>query len=169
MLSPLAAGLLSPNLGLAVWVGLSFLILLFLLGKFAWPAILGSLKERESTIEESMTRAERALAEAKKLQADTDAQRQEAGRQAQTILRDARDEATRLREADVEKTRADIAAMQARALADIEQQKTNALAELRSEVANLAIGAAEKILDERIDAGTQSQLVDRFIADLPQN
>ena len=169
MLPFLAAGLLSPNLGLAVWVGLSFLILLGLLGRFAWPAILGGLKERESTIEESMTRAEAALAEAKRLQQDTDAQRQEAGRQAQAILRDARDEATRLREADVEKTRADISAMQARALADIEQQKTNALAELRTEVANLAIGAAEKILDERIDAGTQSQLVDRFIADLPTN
>lgn len=169
MLSLLAAGLLSPNWGLAFWTIIAFGVLLILLGKFAWPAILGGLRERESTIEESMSRAENALAEAKRLQQDTDAQRQEAGRQAQAILREARDEATRMRESDVEKTKTDIAAMQARALADIEQQKTNALAELRSEVAALAIGAAEKILDERIDADKQSQLVDRFIADLPTN
>ena len=165
----LAAGLLSPNLGLFVWVTLAFLLLLGLLGKFAWPAILGGLRERESTIEESMTRAERALAEAKQLQADNESARRDAERQAQTILAEARDEATRRRDADVEKTRAEIADMQARALADIDQQKRNALAELRAEVAALAIGAAEKILDQKIDAGEQSRLVDRFIADLPTN
>ena len=169
MLSLLAAGLLSPELGLAFWVVLAFLLLLGLLGKFAWPAILGGLKERESTIEESMTRAERALAEARQLQSDTDAQRQEAGRQAQTILREARESAAQMRDADVERTKGEIAAMQAKALAEIEQQKTNALAELRSEVAALAIGAAEKILGEQIDSAKQSQLVDRFIAEMPRN
>ena len=164
-----AAGLLSPNLGLAFWVVLAFLLLLGLLGKFAWPAILGGLRERESTIESSMSRAESALAEAKRLQADTDVQRQEAGRQAQAILREAREQAVQMREADVERTKAELARMQAQAAADIDRQKQQALAELRSEVAALAIGAAEKILGEQIDGAKQSQLVDRFIADLPRN
>ena len=168
MLLPIAS-LMDLNPGLAVWTVLAFLLLLGLLGKFAWPAILGGLKERESTIEESMARAENALAEAKRLQSDTDAQRQEAGRQAQTILREARESATQMRDADVERTKGEIAAMQAKALAEIEQQKTNALAELRSEVAALAIGAAEKILGEQIDSAKQSQLVDRFIAEMPRN
>lgn len=169
MLLILAEGLLSPNLGLAFWVVLSFLLLLGLLGRFAWPAILGSLKERESTIETSMSRAENALAEAKRLQADTDVQRQEAGRQAQTILREARESAVQMREADVERTRAELGRMQAQATADIDRQKQQALAELRSEVASLAIGAAEKILGSEIDDAKQRQLVDRFVADLPQN
>ena len=169
MLSLPVASLLDLNPGLAFWTVLAFLLLLGLLGKFAWPAILGGLKERESTIEASMSRAEQALAEAKKLQSDTDAQRQEAGRQAQTILREAREQATQMRDADVERTKTEIAAMQTKALAEIDQQKTNALAELRTEVANLAIGAAEKILGEQIDADKQHQLVDRFIADLPRN
>ena len=167
--SLLAAGLLSPEIGLAFWVVLAFLLLLGLLGKFAWPAILGGIKERESTIEQSLLRAETALAEAKASQANTDAQRQEAGRQAQTILREAREAAAEMRDADVEKTKADIAAMQAKALADIEQQKTNAIAELRSEVAALAISAAEKILGNEIDAGKQRDLVSRFIAEVPTN
>ena len=167
MLLPLADGLLSPNLGLAFWVGLSFLLLLFLLGKFAWPAILGGLKERESTIEESMTRAENALAEASRLQSDTDAQRQEAGRQAQTILREAREQAAQMRDADVEKTKAEIARMQATALADIEPQKTAGPRRAPLRGRRLAIGAAEKILGDQIDADKQSHLVDRFVADLP--
>ena len=163
------ASLLSLNPGLAVWTVLAFLLLLGLLGKFAWPAILGGLKERESTIEESMSRAERALAEAKQLQSDTDAQRQEAGRQAQAILREAREQATQMRDADIEKTKADIARMQAQATADIDRQKQQAIAELRSEVASLAIGAAEKILGDQIDAGKQSELVSRFVAETSQN
>ncbi|HEX9950621.1 MAG TPA: F0F1 ATP synthase subunit B [Rubricoccaceae bacterium] len=165
----LAASLLDLNPGLAVWTVLAFLLLLGLLGKFAWPAILGGLKERESTIEESMARAENALAEAKRLQSDTDAQRQEAGRQAQTILREAREAAAQMRDADVERTKAEIARMQAQASADIERQKQQAIGELRSEVAALAIGAAEKILGEQIDAQKQSDLVGRFIAEMPTN
>lgn len=165
----LAAGLLSPNVGLAFWLVLAFLLLLGLLSKFAFPAILGGLKERESTIEESMTRAERALAEAKQLQADNEIARREAERQAQAILREAREQADAQRAADVDKTRADIAQMQEAARADIEREKQQALAELRQEVSSLAIGAAEKILRENLDATRQAALVDQFLAELPQN
>ena len=166
---PLAADLLAANYGLAVWLALAFLILLALLGKFAWGPITAALAERESTIEESMTRAERALAEAKKLQADNEAARREAEGQAQAILREAREQATAQRDADVARTKAEIARMQESAQADIENQKQQALAELRSEVAALAVGAAEKILRREIDAEAQRGLVDQFIADLPKN
>lgn len=165
----LAAGLLSPNAGLAFWLGLAFLLLFFLLSKFAFPAILGGLKEREQTIEQSMTRAEAALAEARQLQADNEAARRDAERQAQAILRDAREAAEAQRAADAERTRDELARMRTQAAADIEQQKQQALAELRAEVATLAIGAAEKILQQELDAERQSVLVDRFLADLPKN
>ena len=164
-----AGGLLSANAGLAFWLGIAFLLLLTLLGKFAWGPITSALAEREGAIEESMTRAERALAEAKRLQADNEVARREAEAQAQAILRDARDQATAQRDADVARTKAEIARMQESAQADIETQKQQALAELRSEVAALAVGAAEKILRKEIDAEAQRGLVDQFIADLPQN
>lgn len=165
----LAANLLSPNVGLAVWLTLSFLLLLTLLAKFAFPAILGGLKEREQTIEESMSRAERALAEARQLQADNESARREAERQAQSILREARETADAQRAADVEKTRVEIARLNDAARADIEREKQQALAELRQEVSGLAIGAAEKILRENLDPARQAALVDQFLADLPQN
>ncbi|MEM6286998.1 MAG: F0F1 ATP synthase subunit B [Bacteroidota bacterium] len=164
-----AGGLLSYNAGLIVWIGLAFSLMFFVLAKFAFPVIINGLKERETTIEESMTRAERALAEAKQLQADNEAARREAERQAQTILRDAKEAADAQRAADLEKTKADIARMQASAQADIETQKQQALSELRAEVAALAVGAAEKILQKEIDGAEQAALVDRFITDLPKN
>lgn len=165
----LAAGLLSPNVGLAVWLAIAFLLLMLLLGKFAWGPITSALAERESTIEESMTRAERALAEAKQLQADNEVARREAERQAQQILREAKEQAEAQRAADVEKTKAEIVRLQESAQAEIDRQKQQALSELRAEVATLAVGAAEKILRETLDADKQRGLVDQFIADLPQN
>ena len=164
-----AGGLLSANIGLAVWLIIAFLLLLFLLGKFAWGPITSALDERESTIEESMTRAERALAEAKQLQADNESARREAERHAQQILSDARAEADRQREAAKADLREELSGERERAAAEIERQKQQALGELRSEVATLAVAAAEKILRTKIDAEEQRGLVDQFIADLPQN
>lgn len=161
--------LLDPNYGLAVWMTISFLLLLFLLSKFAFPAMLGGLKEREETIQNSIEQAERANAEAKKLLADNESARRDAEAQAQSILRDAREQATAQRDADVAKTKAEIARLQDAAQSDIETQKQQALAELRAEVAALAVGAAEKILNREIDAQAQQGLVDQFISDLPQN
>ena len=165
----LAASLLSANFGLAIWLGIAFLLLIFLLGKFAWGPITAALEEREQTIEESITRAERANAEAQALLAQNDAARREAEGQAQKILADARAEADRQREAAKADLRTELAAERERAAAEIDRQKQQALSELRAEVAALAVGAAEKILRKEIDADEQRGLVDQFIADLPKN
>ncbi len=165
----LAASLLSANFGLAIWLGIAFLLLMFLLGKFAWGPITSALDEREQTIEASITRAEAALAEAKQLQSDNEAARREAEGQAQRILADARDEAARQRDAAKAELAAELAEQRERAASDIERQKQQALGELRAEVAALAVGAAEKILGKEIDAAEQRGLVDQFIADLPKN
>ena len=165
----LAAGLLSPNLGLAVWLAIAFGLLLVVLSKFAFPAIIESLRERETTIEEAITRAERANEEAQRLLAENDTARRDAEREAQAILRQAREDAEAARAAGVSETKAELAEMRDAARAEIEREKRQALAELRSEVATLAVGAAEKILKTNLDAGKQRALVDDFIADLPQN
>ena len=165
----LAASLLDANFGLAIWLAIAFILLLFVLSKFAWGPITAALDERESTIEESITRAERANAEAQKLLADNEAARREAEAQAQKILAEARAEADRQREAAKADLRDELAGERERAAADIEQQKQQALGELRAEVAALAVGAAEKILRKEIDGPEQQRLVDQFIADLPQN
>ncbi|MDQ7039710.1 MAG: F0F1 ATP synthase subunit B [Rhodothermus sp.] len=165
----LAASLISIEPGLIFWKSLTFLLLLFLLYKFAWKPILQALQEREESIDASLRRAERALAEARQIQAENERIRREAEQEAQRILREAREEAERLRQEELHRTRLQIQQMQEQAQAEIEREKQGALDELRAVVADLAIQAAEKILRESLDADRQRRLVDRFLESLPTN
>ena len=116
-----------------------------------------------------MEQAERALAEAKQLQSDNTKARREAEAQAQSIIREARDESERLRTEEVDKTRDQIHQLQETAKAEIEREKENALNSLRQEVADLAIQAAEAILRENLDADRQKKIVEDFLGDLSKN
>ncbi|MDX1438558.1 MAG: F0F1 ATP synthase subunit B [Rubricoccaceae bacterium] len=165
----IASGLLSPHVGLIFWTLIVFALLLFILGKFAWKPMVNALDEREQTIEDSLTRAEKALEEARRMQADNDAARRDAERQAQAILREAKEEADSLRSKEIDKTKAQLASMKEQASAEIEREKMQALSALRTEVADLAIGAAGKILNENLDDERQRRLVDTFIDELPTN
>ena len=165
----LAASLLSPNVGLMFWITITFLLLMFVLRRFAWGPITSALTTREQRIEESIRSAEKALEEARQIQADNTRARQEAEQSAQQVLRDARASADSLRSEEMEKTRSQIRRMQEQATAEIEREKEGALDELRTEVADLAIKAAEKILSESLDATRQRKLVDGFLKDLSKN
>ncbi len=165
----LAADLLDPNFGLVIWLAIVFSILLFILKRYAWGPITSALEDRERTIDESIQRAEKALAEAKQLQADNQRARREAEQEAQRLLRAAREEAERLRGEEVQKTREQIQHLRDQAQAEIEREKDSALDALRAEVADLAIQAAEIILQENLDAPRQRRLVANFIDELPKN
>lgn len=165
----LAADLLAPHAGLIFWKALTFLLLLYVLYKFAWGPITNALEEREETIDSSIKRAEKALAEAKQIQADNEKARREAEQKAQQIMREARESAETLRAEERESVRAEIQQMRDQAQQEIEREKQSALDELRAEVADLAIQAAEKILDENLDAKRQHKLVDKFIGGLHSN
>ena len=164
-----AADLLSPNFGLVIWLTIVFGILLVILKRYAWGPITSALEDRERTIDESIQRAEKALAEAKQLQADNQRARREAEQEAQRLLRAAREEAERLRGEEVQKTREQIQHLRDQAQAEIEREKDSALDALRAEVADLAIQAAEIILQENLDAPRQRRLVETFIDELPKN
>lgn len=161
--------LLKVDPGLAIWMAFTFLLVLLILRRFAWPSITSALSSRETKIQESMNRAEKALEEAKQIQADNQKARREAEQEAQQILRQARETAERLRTEELDKTKAIIQQTQEQAQAEIEREKLSALQELRSEVSALAIQAAGKIIDENLNDDRQRRLVDKFIDDLAQN
>ena len=161
--------LLKVEPGLVIWTLLTFGVVFFILSRFAWPAITEAMETRESKIKESMERAEKALAEAKQIQSDNQVARREAEQEAQRILREAREAAERLREDELEKTKAQIQHAQELAQAEIEREKQSALQQLRTEVTNLAIEAAGKILEENMDDSRQRRLVDKFIDELSNN
>ncbi len=164
-----AANLLSPNFGLVIWLTIVFGILLVILKRYAWGPITSALEDRERTIDESIQRAEKALTEAKQLQADNERARREAEQEAQRLLRAAREQADHLRNEEVHKTREQIQHLRDQAQAEIEREKDSALDALRAEVADLAIQAAEIILQENLDAPRQRRLVETFIDELPKN
>ncbi len=164
-----AANLLSPNFGLVIWLAIVFSILLVILKRYAWGPITSALEDRERNIDESIQRAEKALVEAKQLQADNERARREAEHEAQRLLRAAREQADHLRNEEVHKTREQIQHLRDQAQAEIEREKDSALDALRAEVADLAIQAAEIILQENLDAPRQRRLVETFIDELPKN
>ena len=161
--------LLKVEFGLAFWTLVAFLAVVAILWKFAWPTILEAMETREEKIRESMERAEKALTEAKQIQSNNEIARREAEQEAQRILREAREASERLRTEELDKTRAQIQQAQEVAQAEIEREKQTALEQLRTEVAELAIQAAGKILQENMDDDRQRKLVDKFITDLPKN
>ncbi len=165
----LAFDLLSPNWGLLFWKTIVFGVTFWLLYKYAWGPITKALTEREETIDSSIQRAERALTEAREVQADNERARREAEQHAQRLLRAAREQADHLRDEEVQKTREQIQQMRDQARAEIEREKDGALSALRAEVADLAILAAEKILQENLDTPRQRRLVENFIDELPKN
>jgi F-type H+-transporting ATPase subunit b len=165
----LAVDLLAPNAGLAFWISLVFFTLLILMYKFAWGPITGALSEREQTIEASITRAEAALEQARQMQADNEKARREAEAEAQRILREAREAADAARAESLDKERQQIEHLREQFQEEMLREKAQIKGELRAEVADLAIQAAEKILRENLDPQRQRRLVDDFIAALPRN
>ena len=165
----LAADLLSPSFGLFFWLVLVFSLLLYLLRRYAWGPITGALQEREQNIATSLSRAETAMEEAKKLQAQNDQTRRNAELEAQQLLRAAREEAEHVRADEVQRTKDELNAMREKALEEIARDKEAALEALRSEVADLAILAAERVLRANLDGDRQRNLVDQFLGELSKN
>jgi F-type H+-transporting ATPase subunit b len=165
----LAANLLSPNFGLVIWIAITFFALLLLLRRFAWGPITSALVAREDRIRDSLEQAQKALSEARQIQADNDRARREADAEAQRLLRQSREAAEALRAEEVERTREQIRQMQTAAQAEIARERDGALETLRSEVANLAIQAAERVLDANLDDDRQRKLVNDFLGGLPKN
>ncbi len=162
--------LLSPDLGLIFWQLIGFLLLLFLLGKYAWRPILGALNERETSIEQALSAAEKAKAEMAQLKSENEKLLADARKEREAMLRDATAAANKLREEAREQASQESARIVADAQASIEVQKQAALAEIKHQVGNLSLVIAEKILREKLDdSEKQKDYVARLVNDLSEN
>jgi F-type H+-transporting ATPase subunit b len=152
-----------------VWGTLSFLVLLFLLWKFAFPAIKDGMNARTERIRADLAAAEGARTEAESVleqhRQSVAGAKAEAGR----IIEEARQAAEALKRDQEARLQAELAEMRARAAADIESAKAQAVADLQSDVAQLAVGAASVIVHRNLDAATQAQLVEDYINQVGTN
>jgi F-type H+-transporting ATPase subunit b len=162
--------LLMPSLGLIFWQLVGFLVLLFILRKFAWKPILGALNERETSIENALSAAEKAKAEMAQLKSENEQLLADARKERETMLRDATAAANKLREEAREQASEESARIVADAQASIEVQKQAALAEIKHQVGDLSLVIAEKILREKLDdSEKQKEYVARLVNDLNEN
>jgi F-type H+-transporting ATPase subunit b len=161
--------MLDPNPGLIIWTIVTFVLLLVVLRKFAWRPLLDALQKREDGVRGALERAEHARDEAERLLEEHRKQVARAEADAHRILQEGRELGEKLKNEIVEKANQQSRKLTEQAKQEIERDKDAALAALRGEVANLAIKAAEKILDETLDEKKHRAIVDSFMNNLPKN
>ena len=159
-------GPFSINPGLIIWTLVVFGILLVLLWRFAFPAILKSVEERERRIQKQLEEAERANAEAQRLLEEHKKQLAAARAEAQNILTKAKTVAQKEREALLAKAREEYEALLVRARKDIDAEKEKALQELRREAVELSIAAASRVIEANLDTEANRRLVTEFLESL---
>jgi F-type H+-transporting ATPase subunit b len=161
-------GILSVDSTL-VWATLVlFALFAWVLGKFAWGPLLKLVDEREQGMRASVESAEKAAAEAKDLLAQHQEMLRGAGREREAILAKALKEAETARVELVDKARSDAEHIVERAREQIDREKTEAIAELRGQVADIAVEAASKIVKSSLTPEAQKRLVDDYISSLPR-
>jgi F-type H+-transporting ATPase subunit b len=164
---PLAANpLIEVRLGLMIWTLLCFGITFFVLKHFAFGPIQKAIDERRARIRQSLEEAERARAEARKLLEEHRQLRASARGEAEEILAEARRIADSLRERVKEETDVDRQRRLEDTRRQIEAETTRALEQIRAEVADLAVVAAEKVTRKTLDREDQRRLIDDAIREL---
>ena len=161
--------LLDPHVGLIIWTIITFLVVLLVLKKFAWPQLLASLDEREKRISDALAAAEQARQEAEEVLQEHRQKIAAAEEEARKIVAEARAAGANVRQTIVSQAREEAERMLDQARTSIESEKRAAIAELRRETANLAIQAAGALIDANLDDEKNRGLVDDLIAKIPES
>jgi F-type H+-transporting ATPase subunit b len=164
-----AGGLTDINPGLTLWTGITFLVLLFVLGRFAWGPIVKMLNDREGTIRDAIEAAKRERAEAERMLAEQKDSLLKAQREAAEIARRNQQEVEALRQELTARARKEADELIASARQQVAEEVSKARADLKAQVADLAIEAAGRLVKANLDDKAQRQLVEEYIAQLPAN
>ena len=153
-----------PDTNELIWGTLSFLVLVFLMWKFAFPAVSKAMENRTNRIRKDLDDAERLKSEANTILDQYQAQLQDAKNEANRIIEEARQTADQLRRDLMARAEAEVAELRQRNADDINAAKDRTLADLRTQVAEIAIAAAERVVERNLDRDTNSALVENFIS-----
>ncbi len=163
-------GLVTPGFGLTVWMLITFLLLMFLLKKFAWKPILEALDARENKIESALAAAEKAKEEMEQLKAKNDEMRKIALAERDALLKEARELKSQIIAEAKAKAGKEGDAILLAARETIKQEKIAAVNEIKSQVAILSIEIAEKVVKEKLSSDDkQKALVDNLVNEVNLN
>ena len=158
------------SLGLFFWQAVLFIALILLLKKFAWKPILDSVNDREEGIKNALDSAEKAKLEMENLQADNQKLLKEARAERETMLKEAREIKNKMIEDAKDEAKEAAGKLITQAQAAIETEKKAAIADLKSQVANLSIDIAEKVVREELsNKDKQLKLVESMLSEATLN
>lgn len=160
----------SFSVGLFFWQLILFLLLLFLLKKYAWGFILQSVKQREDTIKEGLEAAEKSKDLMKQMQADNEALLAEARKERDEIIKSAREAKEKMIADAKEKANEEGQKIIESAKTTIKAEKTAAISEIKTHIATLSVQVAEKILKSEVASNDkQDELIDVAMKDANLN
>ena len=164
------AGLTDPGIGLIFWTSIVFLLLVGILGKYAWKPILGAIKTREEGIEKALASAESALKDMRELKAANEVILNKARAERDGMLKEARETKDAIVAEAKQKAQAEADRILSSAREQINIEKNAAVAELKNQVAVLSIEIAEKILKAELsNDDKQKALVNTLMKDVTLN
>ena len=161
-----AAGPLVVNGGLMIWTLVIFGILLLVLKRFAWPVVLGAVRDREKALEEQIAAAERNRAESARLLEEHKQLLAEARTSAHALIVEAKGMAENERAVALEKTRHEQEELLDRARREIGAERDRAVQELRREAVDLSLAAASRLIGQRLESDADRALVMNYLTTL---
>lgn len=138
--------LVKPDFGLVIWQTLAFLLVLFILTKFAWKPILKAIKTREDNIDEAISKAEKVKAEMAQLQNENEQLLAKAREERATMLKEAKDTKDKMIAEAKDQAKNEAAKIIADAQQAIQAQKMAAITDVKNQMGSLVIEVSEKIL-----------------------
>jgi len=158
-----------PTTSELFYAGLAFLVLLAMMYKFAFPAVQKAMEGRTQGIRDNLDEAERTKAEAQRILEEYQRQLADAKNESARIIDEARQTAEQMRRDLMVRAEAEVNELRDRSRQEIEAAQQRAVADLRAQVSELAIGAAEVVVQKNLDRDTNRALVERYIEQVGTN
>lgn len=159
--------ILEPQAPLAIWTVIVFGVLLLILARFAWKPMMKALHDREEHVEHCLLEAERARNEAERLMAENQKNLAKAAEQMRAMIESGKKEGEAIAASIVQKAQAEAEASRERAEREIATARDQALDEIFTKTADLAVAVAGKVLSKSLNADDQRRLADTAMAELP--
>lgn len=154
--------------GLYIWTIITFLLLFYVLAKFAWKPLLSMLEERENLIKRSLSDAETAREELQKINLESEAIITKARTEAQSILSDGKAAAEKIKDDTITKAKEEASKIREEAKQQIKAEKDRAISDIKKEVVDLSLNVAEKLIKKNISEKDNASLIEESLEKIKQ-
>ena len=158
--------LLLPKLGMMFWTLIAFGLVFFILAKYAWKPIVGSLEERQNNIDDAILSAEKVRQEMSELKSENEELLAKAREERSQMMRDAKETRDNIIAEAREQAKDEMNKIVADAQAVIHQQKMAAITDLKNQIGNLVLEVSEKVIRRELSSQGEQE---KYIKDLTQN